>query len=92
MCHRFAHVPRPHACDLQIDKVVDTVEAVSSDLQDIKQVFANCYLYNREDTEEYQCAMRLEKYFDKEGRKLGLVEEDFEDENQPLSKKARRTL
>lgn len=61
-------------------------------LQDIKQVFANCYLYNREDTEEYQCAMRLEKYFDKEGRKLGLVEEDFEDENQPLSKKARRTL
>ena len=61
-------------------------------LQDIKQVFANCYLYNREDTEEYQCAMRLEKYFDKEGRKLGLLEEDFEDENQPLSKKARRTL
>lgn len=62
-------------------------------LQDIRVVFANCYLYNREDAEEYQCAKRLEKYFEKEAKKLGLLEEeDFEDENQPLSKKARRTL
>ena len=61
-------------------------------LQDVRQVFANCYMYNREDAEEFQCAIRLEKYFEKEAKKLGLLEEDFEDENQPLSKKARRTL
>ena len=61
-------------------------------LQDVRQVFANCYTYNRDDAEEYQCAIRLEKYFEKEAKKLGLLEEEFEDENQPLSKKVRRTL
>ena len=60
-------------------------------LSDIKIVFGNCYSYNAEDAEEYQCAGRLEKYFEKIARKLGLVEEE-DLENQPLSKKSRRTL
>ena len=60
-------------------------------LSDIKIVFGNCYRYNAEDAEEYQCAGRLEKYFEKIARKLGLVEEE-DLENQPLSKKSRRTL
>jgi len=61
-------------------------------LSDIKIVFGNCYRYNAEDAEEYQCAGRLEKYFGKIARKLGLVEEEEDLENQPLSKKSRRTL
>ena len=58
-------------------------------LSDIKIVFGNCYSYNAEDAEEYQCAGRLEKYFEKIARKLGLVEEE-DVENQPLSKKTKR--
>jgi len=61
-------------------------------LVDVRQVFENCYRYNAEDAEEYQCAQRLEKYFERATRKLGLVEEDDDYENQPLSKKSRRTM
>merc|ERR1739844_180245 len=59
-------------------------------LQDIKTVFGNCYRYNAEDAEEFQCAIRLDKYFTKEAKKLGLVDED-EDEV-PLAKRSRRTF
>lgn len=66
-------------------------------LEDIKLVFENCYTYNKEEAEEYQCGVRLQKYYLKEAKKLGLVEEsskgsDSEEENQPLAKKSRRTL
>lgn len=64
---------------------------------DIRLVFENCYTYNADDAEEFQCANRLEKYFEKEARKLGLIVTDTsngadsEEENQPLAKKSRRT-
>ena len=45
---------------------------------DIKQVFENCWTYNREDAEEYQCAVRLEKYFIKEAKKLGIINDNYE--------------
>jgi len=59
-------------------------------LQDIKTVFENCFTYNREDAEEFQCAIRLDKYFTKEAKKLGLMDED--EEEVPLSKRSRRTF
>jgi hypothetical protein len=40
-----------------------------------------------EDAEEYQCAVRLEKFFEKEVKKLGLTEEIV-----PKGKRNRRTL
>merc|ERR1719219_2751200 len=61
-------------------------------LVDVRLVFQNCYRYNAEEAEEFQCALRLEKYFEKTTRKLGLVEVDDDLENQPLSKKSRKTL
>merc|ERR1739844_266080 len=45
-------------------------------LEDIRQVFANCWAYNRSDAEEYSCGVRLEKYFLKEGKKIGLIDAD----------------
>ena len=44
-------------------------------LQDIQLVFENCYTYNQKDTEEFQCATRLEKYLSKEAKKFGFVYE-----------------
>lgn len=44
-------------------------------LDDIKLCFKNCFSYNEDDTDEYKCGVRLEKYFDKEVRKMGLAEE-----------------
>ena len=32
-------------------------------LANIRLVFQNCFTYNRDDAEEFQCAVRLEKYF-----------------------------
>ena len=62
-------------------------------IADVRQVFQNCYSYNAEEAEEFQCALRLEKYFEKTTRKLGLRPDDDDDvENQPLSKKLRKTL
>lgn len=45
-------------------------------LEDVRLVFNNCWAYNRIDAEEYACGVRLEKYFLKEGKKLGLVDMD----------------
>lgn len=61
-------------------------------LDDIRLVFENCYTYNKDDAEEYQCAVRLEKYFEKEAKKCGLVDEEEAEEEMPLAKKSRRTL
>jgi hypothetical protein len=44
--------------------------------------------YNMEDAEEYQCAIRLEKFFEKEVKKLGLSEEPAA----PKAKRNRRTM
>ena len=33
------------------------------------------FQYNQEDADEYKCAVRLEKYFDKELSRVGLVDE-----------------
>ena len=44
------------------------------------------FQYNMEDTEEYQCATRLEKYFEKEIGKMGLSEQSSK------PKRNRRTL
>jgi hypothetical protein len=68
-------------------------------LDDVRQVFVNCFTYNRPDAEEFQCGVRLEKFFLKETKKLGLVDEDeepqsgnFQNDNGPPSKKSRRTF
>jgi len=53
-------------------------------LDDIRLCFKNCYSYNEDDTEEYSCGLRLEKYFDKEVRKMGLAEES------PTSNKSKK--
>ncbi len=42
-----------------------------------------------EDAEEYQCAIRLEKFFEKEVKKLGLSEEPAA---VPKAKRNRRTM
>jgi len=44
-------------------------------LDDIRLVFLNCYSYNQDDAEEFQCAIRLEKLFEKEVKKLGLSDD-----------------
>lgn len=43
-------------------------------IEDIRLVFNNCYSYNMEDAEEYGCAERLERYFDKQLKSHGLEE------------------
>jgi len=53
-------------------------------LDDIKLCFKNCFSYNEDDTDEYKCGVRLEKYFDKEVRKMGLAEDS------PPSKKSNK--
>jgi len=57
-------------------------------LDDIRLVFKNCYQYNMEDAEEYQCAVRLEKVFNREIAKMGLGEPA----DQPKNKRGRRTF
>ena len=59
-------------------------------IEDIRLVFDNCWLYNRAEAEEYQCGLRLEKYFLKEGKKLGLLSTD-EASNAPAAVAARNT-
>jgi len=68
-------------------------------LEDIRLVFENCRLYNKEEAEEYQCGERLERYFKKEIKKLGLLADEEGDEEEMEvalgarpKKKARRTF
>lgn len=68
-------------------------------MDDIELVFQNCRTYNRDDAEEYQCGVRLEKYFKKEARRMGiLVEQENAEPGSdtavapPKGKKPRRTL
>ncbi|XP_059088369.1 bromodomain adjacent to zinc finger domain protein 1A-like [Tigriopus californicus] len=64
-------------------------------VEDIRQVFENCWTYNRDDAEEYQCGVRLEKFFNKEAKKLGLLYESEDNDDdvplKPAKKKSRRT-
>ena len=69
-------------------------------LEDVRLVFNNCWAYNRADAEEYTCGVRLEKYFLKEGKKLGLIDidegstaptEQQLNSGRPPLKKSRRT-
>merc|ERR1719219_2848338 len=55
-------------------------------IDDIRLVFNNCYSYNMEDTEEYGCAERLEKYFETQLRSQGIVDDEVAN---PRSKKRR---
>jgi len=55
-------------------------------IDDIRLVFSNCYSYNMEDTEEYGCAGRLEKYFETQLKSQGIVEDEVAN---PRSKKRR---
>jgi len=57
-------------------------------LDDIRLVFSNCFQYNQEDAEEYKCAVRLEKYFDKELDRVGMIDES-QYPKAPKSKKRR---
>jgi hypothetical protein len=41
-------------------------------LDDIRQVFVNCFTFKKPKDEVYKCAVRLEKFFLKESKKWGL--------------------
>jgi len=71
-------------------------------LEDIRLVFSNCWAYNKADAEEYSCGVKLERYFLKEAKKLGLIDLDEEStaptelnsnstNSKPPLKKSRRT-
>jgi len=59
-------------------------------LADALLIFENCYSYNKDDTEIYQCGVRLHQLLEKlcEERGLELCEED----RAPVAKKPRLTL
>jgi hypothetical protein len=67
-------------------------------LDDIRQVFVNCFTYNKPEAEEFRCGVTLEKFFLKETKKYGFVDENQEpqstsfENNPPASKKSRRKL
>ena len=62
-------------------------------MEDILLVFKNCATYNREDAEEYICGVRLEKFFRREAKKLGLMnDDDVVIGSQKKAKRPRRTL
>ena len=64
-------------------QVIDDIRLVFSNcysvyfLKPVWQVDdVNFFKYNMEDTEEYGCAERLEKYFETQLKNQGIVEED----------------
>merc|ERR1711988_1491702 len=82
------HLHVKHPIDLGTIKTRLNDMAYSKNQQvidDIRLVFSNCYSYNMEDTEEYGCAVRLEKYFETQLKSQGIVEE--EDVANPRSKR-----
>jgi len=83
------HLHVKHPIDLGTIKTRLNDMAYSKNQQvidDIRLVFNNCYSYNMEDTEEYSCAQRLEKYFETQLKSQGIVEDDV---TNPRSKKRR---
>jgi len=79
-----ADAPDYHLC-VRYPMDLGTIRGKLNDMQytsnqevinDIKLVFSNCYSYNMEDTEEYGCAERLEKFFTSELKVQGLVDEE----------------
>lgn len=43
----------------------------------MKRVFTNCRLYNSPDTEYFQCAEKLEQYFNNKMKEHGLMEKEI---------------
>merc|ERR1712179_252514 len=89
-----ADAPDYHLC-VRYPMDLGTIRGKLNDMQytsnqevinDIKLVFSNCYSYNMEDTEEYGCAERLEKFFTSELKAQGLVDEEA---TKPRAKKRR---
>lgn len=89
-----ADAPDYHLC-VRNPMDLGTVKSRLNDMQytsnqevvnDIRLVFSNCYSYNMEDTEEYGCAVRLEKYFDSQLKAQGIVDEEAP---KPKAKKRR---
>jgi len=84
------HLHVKHPIDLGTIKTRLNDMAYSKNQQvidDIRLVFSNCYSYNMDDTEEYGCAERLEKYFETQLKSQGIVED--EEVANPRSKKRR---
>lgn len=63
-------------------------------IDDILLVFQNCATYNNEEAEEFVAGVRLEKYFRKQAKDLGLLNNDNDTDSctRKPAKKARRTL
>merc|ERR1719330_239667 len=83
------HLHVKHPIDLGTIKTRLNDMAYSKNQQvidDIRMVFSNCYSYNMDDTEEYGCAERLEKYFETQLKSQGIVEDEVAN---PRSKKRR---
>jgi len=89
-----ADAPDYHLC-VRNPMDLGTVKSRLNDMQytsnqevvnDIRLVFSNCYSYNMEDTEEYGCAERLEKFFDSQLKAQGIVDEEAP---KPKAKKRR---
>jgi len=79
-----ADAPDYHLC-VRYPMDLGTIRGKLNDMQytsnqevinDIKLVFSNCYSYNMENTEEYGCAERLEKFFTSQLKVQGLVDEE----------------
>merc|ERR1719438_313840 len=68
------HVKRPMDLGTIKSKLNDMFYTKNQQvIDDIRLVFNNCYSYNMEDAEEYECAERLEKYFDNQLKSHGLI-------------------
>lgn len=61
-------------------------------VEDILLVFKNCAMYNREEAEEFIAGVRLEKFFRKEAKKLGLLMDEDDAKSNCAQKRARKTL
>lgn len=56
---------------------------------DVRQVFLNCFEYNKKTSVEFKCGLTLSKVFEKRLKDLGI---DVPEQSGPASKRSRRTL
>lgn len=56
---------------------------------DVRQVFLNCFEYNKKTSVEFKCGLMLSKLFEKRLKDLGI---DVPEQSGPPSKRSRRTL
>lgn len=66
-------------CPMDFSKIRDNMnESKYSDyskvIDDIKLIFQNCFEYNMDKSEIYKTGERLKKYFEKEAKKIGLLD------------------